>query len=407
MIKKIKVEELKPGMFIHDLNCGWMNHNFLFNGIKVKNEKTIKRIINHGIREVYIDTAKGLDVVDAPSEAEVKRQMQTRMYRVVQSKTEMANPFSMENEFAKAITIKNEAKEIVRNVMEDVRLGKQIEMEKVHHVVTKIVDSIFRNKDALISLSRIKQTDEYTFLHSVSVCVLMVSFCRALNIERDVINDIGVGALLHDIGKMKVPREILNKPGKLSENEFEKIKEHVIHSRMILSQTPGITPIAALIAFQHHERYDGTGYPKGLKGEAISYYGQMASIVDVYDALTPDRCYHKGMEPTEALGKIYEWSQCHFNANLVQKYIECIGIYPPGTWVSLKNGLLGVVVESGKENLLYPVIRVVYDIKRGCFIEPRVIDLSQSADGRDGNKIVSYESPKQWNINPFEFLQPF
>lgn len=198
--------------------------------------------------------------------------------------------------------------------------------------VSKMTSSILRNGGALLSLCRIKDKDNYTFQHSVSVGALMVSFCNAMGMSKEVIHHAGIGGMLHDIGKMKIPDRILNKPGKLTEQEFAVMKCHVVESKQILLQTTGISETAVLVAAQHHERHDGSGYPAGLKGEEISQLGQMAAIVDVYDALTSDRCYHKGMAPTDALRKIYEWSKFHFNPQLVQAFMRSIGIYRWAPW---------------------------------------------------------------------------
>ena len=307
-------------------------------------------------------------------------------------------PLNEEIHLAKAIH--NEAHNVVHHLMSDVRMGKQIELAKTSPVVEHITDSIFRNKDAFISLSRIKNKDEYTFQHSVSVCALLVAFCRAMEYEKDVIMEAGTGGLLHDVGKMKVPDQILNKPSSLTEPEFAVMKSHAALGRELLKQTPGMPETAIVITGQHHERYDGTGYPDKIKKDEISQLGQMAAIADVYDALTSDRVYHKGMEPTTALKKLFEWSKFHFNPELVQHFICLIGIYPVGSLVKLESGLLGIVVNSGNENLLRPTVRTVFDIKREHSVSPHDIDLSIQLDDR----IVQHESPHSWGIDPFKYL---
>ncbi len=404
MIKKVKVEQLKPGMFIHNFNCGWLQHPFISNQMKVKNEKIIEKIIGYGIREIYIDTDKGLDLTDAQTEEEVKQEIQTELNKLSEIKPEIENRVSFQKEIVKAREIKKEAKQIVQNIMEDVRLGRQVKVEKVNTIVEKMVNSIFRNKDALICLGRIKQTDEYTFLHSLSVCVLMLSFSKYLGFDYKAIHEIGVGGLLHDIGKMKVPLEVLNKREQLTEDEFKKIKEHVKHGCIILKQTPDISDTSILIAAQHHERADATGYPHGLEDEEISKYGHMASIVDVYDAITSQRCYRNAIEPTEALRKIFEWSIFHFNKEMVQHFIRCVGIYPIGSLVRLESGLLGVVIAHGNKSLLLPVVRIVYNVNKDSFVTPYDIDLSRQMEKGEADKIVDYESPGKWNINPQSYL---
>jgi HD-GYP domain-containing protein (c-di-GMP phosphodiesterase class II) len=401
MIKKVKIEFLRPGMFVHDFNCGWLENPFFQNSILLSSERMVEKVIRQGIREVYIDTQKGLDIAEAIPEEEVKKKIQFELKKVVDTAPEKVIEVPALKEIKEAKNVQSEAKKIVHNIMDDVKLGKQIEVEKVTPVVEKITDSIFRNKDALTSLGRIKRKHEYTFLHSVNVCALMVSFSRTLGHDRKTINDIGVGALLHDVGKMKVPMEILNKAGKLTDDEFAQMKNHVVQSDIILSGTPGISQTALDVAAQHHERYDGTGYPKGLKGDEISFFGQMAAIVDVYDAITSDRVYHKGMEVADALRKLFEWGKFHFNNSLVHTYIRTVGIYPVGSLVRLESGLLGVVVEAGADNLLLPLVCVVYDTKKFTHVDSYNMDLSKP-DG--GDTIVCHESPKKWNINTFDYL---
>jgi putative nucleotidyltransferase with HDIG domain len=283
--------------------------------------------------------------------------------------------------------------------MEDVRFGKQVEAEKVERVVEGMVDSIFRNQDALMSLARIKQTDEYTFYHSMSVGVLMISFARHMGFDKQLIQEVGVGAMLHDIGKMKVPQDILNKEGRFTEDEYNRIKEHVAHGRNILERTPGISKISVSIAAEHHERIDGTGYPDKLQGDEISVFGQMTAIADVYDAMTSDRCYQCKTDPTAVLKKLYEWSKLHYSQDLVQRFIRCVGIYPIGTLVRLESGMLGVVIHHGEKNLLQPVVRVVFNVKREALIIPYDVDLTSN-----GDRITGYEAPAKWDLNPLAYV---
>lgn len=403
-VKKITIAQLRAGMYVHDLNCGWLDHPFATNRFDIKNDETVRRIAALGIRELYIDTARGLDVAEAPTRSEVTAALQQTLTHIGQQEKEAPPRISVREERAYAKKIEREANQLVTNLMADVRLGKQIEVERVGHVVDHMVSSIFRNSHALMSLGRIRQMDRYTFEHSVGVSVLLISFAKELGLERDDIQEIGVGALLHDIGKTLTPPEILNKPGKLTEEEFAIMRGHVTHSRDILEKTAGITDISILTAAQHHERYDGSGYPQRLKGDAISRYGQMSSIVDVYDAISADRCYHRGMEPTAALRKMLEWSKFHFNEALVHQFIRCVGIYPVGTLVRLESGRLAVVLEPGEKGPLYPVVRVVYDSEKHRFLTPRDIDLSHPSAKTGDDRIVNYEAPEKWGIRSQIFM---
>lgn len=397
-IKRISTSELKVGMYVYDLNCDWMSHPFLRRRFLVSSEQEIQKIVESGIHEIYIDTAMGLDVAHAPTDHEIRRELDSQMRALAEAPAAPARVESGE-ELKRARRVHSEANLIIHNILQDARLGKQVNLELVAPAVQSITDSILSNNGALLSLCRIKDKDNYTFQHSVSVGALMVSFCHALGMEREAILQAGIGGMLHDIGKMRVPDAILNKPGRLTEDEFTQIKCHVAESMHILSATPGISLVSVQVAGQHHERHDGSGYPAGLKGEEISEMGQMAAIVDVYDALTSDRCYHKGMAPTDALRKIFEWSKFHFNPKLVQAFLRTIGIYPIGTLVLLQSGRLGVVVEQNEKSLVAPKVRVFFSSKSNSYIPPEMVDLSRSHDA-----IVQHESPAKWKLDALKFL---
>jgi putative nucleotidyltransferase with HDIG domain len=258
--------------------------------------------------------------------------------------------------------------------------------------------SMLRNPGALISLSRIKAADTYTFQHSVSICALLMSFAAAMDMDAASVEEAGLGGLLHDVGKMKVPNEILNKPGKLTDEEFTVMKSHASLSRELLLGVPGVSDMVIQIAGEHHEKMGGGGYPRGITGDQISQVGRMTAIVDVYDALTSTRVYHTAKEPSEVLKRLLEWSGPHLDGDLVQRYIQALGIYPVGSLVRLSGGRLAVVVEQG-EDLLRPTVRVIYDSVRMLRLQPRDLHLAHASE-----QIVDYEDPVTWGLNPLEFL---
>jgi len=399
MIKLIRTEQLQPGMFIHDLNCDWIEHNFVRNRFAVKDAATVARVRAVGVREIYIDTARGLDVADAPTREEAQQGLDARLQEIAGAPRPLRAACSLAEECHRARGLHRQAHRIVRGMMDDVRLGRQIEMERIEPMVENVIDSIFRQQDALLPLTRLKRHDEYTFLHSVSVCALMTAFARTLGLAREIIKEIAIGALLHDVGKAQVSDAILNKPAKLTEAEFEHMKTHVVQSKIILQHTPGISPIALDVAAEHHERFDGSGYPNRLAGDAISLYGQMGAIVDVYDAITSNRVYHKGISPTEALRKLLEWSKFHFNPELVHAFIRSIGIYPTGSLVRLESGRLGVIQQQNAERMTQPVVTVMFHATQGHYLAPEVVDLRRSPDS-----IASHESFEKWNIDPARWL---
>lgn len=391
-------------MYVQDLNCGWMDHGFLRSQFAVKSEAALQQILRTGTRELYIDTDKGLDLPTAPTDTEVIAGLEEELIEIAGAQSGAERPVSLAKERAQAKRIHNEAINLVSGLMEDVRLGQQISLERANPVISEMVGSIFRNQNALMGLARIRRMDRYTFEHSVNVSVLMVSFARSLGLDQTLIHEIGIGALLHDIGKTLVPNEILNKPGKLTDEEFVVMRSHVVHSRDVLSSIPGMPAAALAVAAEHHERADASGYPDGKRLDQITLFGKMASIVDVYDAITSDRVYHKGMEPHQALRKVLEWSSHHFDPQLVQQFIRCVGIYPVGTLVMLESKRLAVVIEAGRDELFSPVVRIVMDAKHRRYLP--IQDLDLSAQGRGGkDRILSAESTQRWRIDPEEILQ--
>ncbi len=401
-IKLIPVDNLRPGMYVADVNCSWLDHPFVASHFAVKDDKRIQEIRSLGIRELYIDTDKGLDVSNAPTEAEVREEIDQRMEALADEIGLDEPRVELAEEIHRARLLHKEANQVVKDMLHDIRLGKQIEMEHLEPMVENMIDSIFRNQDALLPLARLKQHDNYTFQHSVSVCALLVSFARGLDMDRDLIKQIAIGGLLHDVGKAKVPDEILNKPAKLTEAEFGKMKSHVVQSNLILQHTPGISRIALDVAAQHHERYDGTGYPNKLKGEEINLYGRMAAIVDVYDAITSERVYHKGMAPTAALGRLLEWSKYHFDPKLVRIYVKSLGIYPTGSLVKLDSGRLAVVREQHPDKLMQPRVTVMYHARKNGYLPPEDLDL---AAPNCQDRIVGHEEYEDWGIDPARWVK--
>ncbi|HIJ79165.1 MAG: HD-GYP domain-containing protein [Desulfobulbaceae bacterium] len=403
MIKKVKIEDLRPGMFIERFDCKWTQHPFIFNHKKITSFKTIDRLNNWGVTHVFINTDQGLNASESPPpkpELHLKLTQQTSPEQMRVAKE--IHHIPLHHEIARAKRIREKANQAAHEIMRDVQCGKKIKTEEAYNVITEMDNSICHSKDALLLLMRVRSKDEYTFEHSVGVCALLLAFCRSLGLDDETTRLIGLGGLLHDVGKMAIPMDILNKPAALNNDEFEKVKHHVIYCREILANTHNIPHTAALIASQHHERFDGSGYPYGLVGDEISNGGQMAAIVDVFDALTSDRCYRQGIDQVEVLKKIYEWGETHFNQELSQRFIKCIGIYPVGTVVQLESGFIGVVAES-TDHLLQPVVRIIHDTIRDRPVSQRDIDLSRP-ESSGGDRIVGYESVRRWRINPYKIL---
>ena len=401
MIKRIPISALKVGMYITDLNNDWIPHNTQRKRGVIKREETIEKIRRMGVQYVYIDVSRGADCQDSEPAAHVDRRNETALQNAGALKPGYTPRAPLAEEIVIAQQVHSQAQNLVGNFMSSVKLGSTIDIAPIHQLADELQNSVLRNANALSCLGRIREKDNYLLEHSVNLSVLMSLFGSYRKLAPDILHQTIVGALLHDLGKILTPDEILHKPGRLTAEEFEVMKLHARHSRDILASTEGIGEIAVITAAQHHEKLDGSGYPEGLKGEEITEYGRMVAITDVYDAITSDRVYHKGMTPTQGLKKLLEWSGDHLDPVLVKQFIRCIGLYPVGSLVLLESGRLGVVVETNDDDQRLPVVRVMYHTRFRLPITVETIDLS-----RPGNqdRIVRAVDPEDYKLDIRKFL---
>lgn len=292
------------------------------------------------------------------------------------------------------------AKGVIQQAMEDVRMGGALNMEAVQHVVEGMADSILRNPDALTSLSRLKQFDEYTFYHSVNTSLLALSLGRDLGYERPALLQLGTGMLLHDIGKTQIPLELLNKPGRFEEHEFEMMKQHVMRGAELLSSTTGLSDGFLKPALEHHERVDGTGYPCQHCKADLSEFGLIAAVVDIYDAVTSDRCYHKAKSPHDTLQFLYQLgTRGHVDSAMVQRLVQVVGVYPVGSCVALNTGEAAIVLQPNHEFPLKPRVRIVTDGTGFRRARPMDLDLSAQAGSLD-RTIQAPIDPATMGVDP-------
>lgn len=376
MIKRIPIQSLKVGMYISDMNTDWIPHyNYSRQG-KIGSDAVIEKIRKLGVKELYIDTVKGIDSPDGVPLEEIERDNHAELLKVGEQTPYNRPQVELAIERERADALHGEAKTLINTLMKDVKLGRSIDMGSVNEVADGLLESVFRNHNALTCLGRIRHKDSYLMEHSVNLSVLMSVYGRYRKLPYDVLHQIMVGALLHDIGKTMIPDNVLHKPDRLNDDEFEIIKRHALYSKEILEQTEGVSELTIQVAAQHHEKMDGSGYPMGLKGEQISEYGRMTAIVDVYDAITADRVYHRGIPPTAAMKKLLEWSDYHLDRKLVDIFIQCMGIFPVGSLVEMNSGLMGVVIEINEHNQMTPTVRLFHNRKTQQAVAWRVIDLS-------------------------------
>lgn len=273
-------------------------------------------------------------------------------------------------------------------------MGRAVDVGGAQQLVEEISASIARNPGAIISLARLKTADDYTYMHSVAVCAMMVALAKQLGLDDTQTRLCGMAGLLHDMGKVAMPINVLNKPGKLTDAEFEVIRSHPAEGYKILTASSAVDVVSLDVVLHHHEKMDGSGYPEGLDGDGISLYAKMAAVCDVYDAITSNRPYKSGWDPAESLRRMAEWSG-HFDSKVFQAFVKSMGIYPVGSLVRLKSGRIGVVIEQSPKSLTMPVIKAFFSTKSNMRIVPCVVDLSHPMTQE---KIVNREDPAQWNF---------
>jgi len=400
MLKRIHVEQLRLGMHVHELCGSWMDHPFWRGAFLLDKPHNLKTILSTGIKEVWIDTSKGLDVEGGESEEGIAAEVETTLAQA-NTAIKTAPRVDVAQEAARAIKICARSKQAVTSMFQEARMGKALNAEDALPIVEEISTSAMRNPGALISLARLKNKDDYTYMHSVAVCALMVSLARQLGLDEAQTRQAGLAGLLHDVGKMMIPLEILNKPGKLTDAEFEAVKSHPAQGHKILLEGKGVSEVALDVCLHHHEKVDGSGYPEKLSKEQISLYAKMGAVCDVYDAITSNRPYKNGWEPAESIRKMAEWSNGHFDPAIFQAFVKNIGIYPVGSLVKLESDRLGVIIEQTEKSLLTPKVKVFFSIKADTRIVPEILDLSKPACK---DRITSHEDPAKWKIRDIHEL---
>lgn len=402
MLKKISVADVIVGMYVHELCGSWLEHPFWRSGFAVSNSAELRRLQNSAVAEVWIDTQKGLDV---PAERVSAEQSSTVADESSVASTnldiEPVRPVSMQTEIKQALAVYQRSRQAVLTMFAEVRMGKALEMHGVDAIVDEMTQSILRHPNALISLVRLKQADEYTYMHSVAVSALMIALARQLDLDEAQVQKAGVAGLMHDIGKLLIDEKLLNKSGRLTDDEFARIRLHpVLGAQLLLDSDSEACPEIYDVCLHHHEKYDGSGYPKQLKGQQISLLARMAAVCDVYDATTSNRPYKKGWDPAVALQRMAQ-RYGHFDQYIFQSFVRVMGIYPVGSLLRLHSGRLAVVVEKNEQDLLKPKVKVFYSTTTHMPIVHQTIDLA-AADCKDS--IVARESTDDWSFRNLDKL---
>jgi len=404
MLRKISPAQLRLGMFVHEVPGSWLSHPFWRGAFKVVEDKQLAQL-REAVAYVVIDTAKGLDIEEAQpaepvAEAPPERGAPPPVAPAEGGPEQGAKPTAgqpaagFQDEVRRASKIVAQARPAMKNLFRDVRLGKAIDTEHCLPLVSDIADSVERNPAAIVSLARLKTSDDYTFMHSVAVCALMVALGKQLGLGEADCREAGLAGLVHDLGKALMPLEVLNKPGALTSEEFAIMKSHPEAGHRMLLEGKGVGPVPLDVCLHHHEKVNGKGYPHGLQGDEISLFAKMGAVCDVYDAITSNRPYKAGWDPAESITKMAQWAkEGHFDEKVFQAFVKSVGIYPVGSLVKLKSGRLAIVVEQGSSSLLKPVVKVFYSTRANEPLVPEVLDL-----GRVSDEIVSREAPSTWGF---------
>ena len=399
MLKKIRVDQVRLGMHLHALEGAWMDHPFWKTRFVIRDADQLRKLQDSVVAEVWIDSDKGLDVADeaapplpspvrAPAPAEpASRPASTPLPAPSRS-------FAEEMRTASAVCQRGKAQ--VQRMFSEARLGRAIDAESFGPLVQEISDSVIRNPGAIVSLARLKTQDDYTYMHSVAVCALMVALGRELGFDEEQCRTAGNAGLLHDVGKALMPIAILNKPGKLTDAEFDVMRSHPVRGHELLQEARGTAPEAMEVCLHHHERFDGGGYPHKLPNDQLNQLVRMGSICDVYDAITSNRPYKTGWDPADSIGRMASWKG-QFDPAIFATFVKSVGIYPTGSLVRLQSDRLAVVIEQNAAALTAPVVRVFFSLKSQMPVSLQRLDLSSGTSDR----IAGREPPEKWK---FTFL---
>ncbi|NKF52031.1 HD-GYP domain-containing protein [Shewanella sp. WXL01] len=365
---KIPVSKLAIGMFVTAID-----HNnskvAVSNAGQIKNRDAITKLTKNGIKTVWVDVERSSDSCGL-------KKVKPKVSGNPLAKKPATNPRDVKQKQAKKLL--SEAKGLIKKVMSETFEGKAIEVAQFGEVADKMIESVMDDADAFKCISALRSKDAYLLEHSINVAFLLVTFGRYLDLDPELIKQMAVGGILHDIGKVKVDNEILHKPARLTAEEFEKMKLHQVYAIDIMRDIEGLSQVSIDVCLMHHEKLDGKGYPRGLKGDEIPMHGRMSCIVDIYDALTATRCYKEAMSPAAAFKILISLTPFHLDQKLVYEFIRCVGVYPVGSLVQLSDERVGIVWDSKNRDALHPIVKCFYSQKHRRYTEVAFVDLKKS-----------------------------
>ncbi|NLY59587.1 MAG: HD-GYP domain-containing protein [Gammaproteobacteria bacterium] len=387
MLKRIAVSEVTLGMYIHELFGPWLAHPFWKRRFLLDSESDLQRLRDSAVAQVLIDTSKGVDIDKLADSVVNEEPREWDDLHIEGESPFLTTSASIEEEIQRAKDICQSASIAVARMFANIRMGKVLEAGLVMEQIEEIASSIHRHPHALLSLARLKTANEYTYMHSVAVCGLMIALARQLNMDGHQVREAGLAGLLHDIGKIGIPDAILNKPGKLTDIEWNRVRQHPQYGHRLLKECGQFNPQVLEVCLHHHEKWDGSGYPQGLRGKQIGLFARMGAVCDVYDAITSSRSYKTAWDPAEALHRMAQWKG-HFDSKVFHTFVKALGIFPIGAMVRLESGRIGTVWEQNASSLLKPKIRIILSGRPPRPVEPFIVDLAETSEH---DKIVARE----------------
>ena len=404
---KVNVSYLKIGMYVSNLDRPWIDTPFLLEGFTIKTEEDIDSLVQH-CTYVFIDPERGVAADEYIEDVRPRLKTNVHLERFLQDnkkQVQYENVKTAKEELPEAQIAMEIASNQVAHLMDDVKEGKNLNINAVRGVVKPILDSILRNSEAYLWLSMMQKKSAYTYSHSVDNCALAIAFGRYMGLPKKDLQTLAIGLLMMDMGNVKIPEQILNKNGRLTEAEYMIVKKHVGHGVKILQETEGMNEDIVNIALTHHERFDGSGYPNGLLGAHIPVYGRMAAIIDCYDAMTSKRPFSAAKSPYEALQNIYNWRGSAFQPELVEQFLQCMGVYPTGSIVEMTSGEVGIVLSQNLTQRMRPKIMLLLDADKAHFSVYKTIDLANVFEDQEGYplNILRGLDPGSFGIDPTEY----
>jgi len=401
----IDPKSLKKGMYVAELDRPWLDSPFLFQGFRITNIDELEQL-SEVCEYVFVDAEKS--IVPVSSQLSIVPTRSKKQTSKASNYIKSAVPYqtSFEQEYPRAKQIYNIAHENAMNLYSDVRVGKSLRVAEVKYTVSSLVDSVMRHPDALMLLSTLQEKSDQSVGHAVNVCALSVTFGRFLGFSKQQLMELGAGALLHDIGEIKVPDNILENFGKCTPEEIRLYQDHTTYGAAILHNSKGLPDSVISIARDHHERANGTGYPQHLQSEQLHLYTTIVSIVDVYDSVTSGMYGRPAIPCTDALKNIYAWRDDFFDQILVEKFIQCLGIYPLGSVVELRSGYVGIVISINPKSRLLPIILLVRDQHKQPIEPPKIINLSLFLNSKNKQlyEIAHVTSAEKYSIDVRNYL---